>query len=101
MLWLIKIALQVFGAALAGLAALYWYWSTQVKTPEAFSIHVVKPHMAPLGGDPIGGKYMGQAYSKDLLELANKLREQSELSKKAAAYAAAAAGLQAILIFFP
>ena len=99
MFW-IKIALQIADAALAGGAAIYWYWSSQIKTPETFSIYVVKPDTIPLG-QPLGGKYMGNAYSEDLKELATKLREQSELSKKAATYAAIAAALQAVLIFIP
>jgi hypothetical protein len=72
----------------------------QITTAEAFSIYVVKPDMAPLG-QPLGGTYMGNAYSEDLQELASKLREQSELSKRAATYAAIAAILQAVLIFIP
>jgi hypothetical protein len=62
-----------------------------VKTPTDFAIHVVHTSK-PMGGNPIGGTYVGQAYSEDLVSLANALRRQSKFS----AWGAICAGISAI-----
>lgn len=96
---------QVLSAGFAFLAAALWWRSAIIETPEKFSVHVVKPRERPLGGDPFGGTYVGQAYSNDFQELGTKLRQQSKLSARAAthagisaAFAAVAAILQVILM---
>jgi hypothetical protein len=89
-------ALTVFSALFAIAAALLWFVSAVVKTPNSFSIHVVRPDSSmgqPLGGNPQGGTYVGHAYSNDLVTLAKALRRQSKFS----AWAAGCAGVSAIL----
>jgi hypothetical protein len=85
-------------SALAGLAAaVLWFLSALVRTPENFAIHVAKANGMmgePLGGGPFGGTYVGHAYSQDLIDLANALRRQSRLSGKAAILTAIAVILQ-------
>jgi len=88
-------ALSVLAALVA---AILWFASAVVKTPENFSIHVARPagRMGePLGGSPLGGTYVGHGDSSDLIDLANALRRQSRLSGVAAIWAGAAAVLQA------
>ena len=88
--------LTILSAIFAIAAALLWFISAVVKTPESFSIHVVRPDSfmgEPLGGNPLGGTYVGHAYSSDLVALANALRRQSKFS----AWAAGCAGVSAIL----
>ena len=63
--------LDILTALAAIVAAVLWFKSAVIKTPESFSIHVVKPDMEPMGGNPVGGTYAGQAYSQDLINLAN------------------------------
>ena len=92
----IATALTALSALFAIAAALLWFVSAVVKTPDRFSIHVVRPDSfmgQPLGGDPLGGTYVGQAHSSDLVALANALRRQSKFS----AWAAGCAGVSAIL----
>jgi hypothetical protein len=100
MLFWVKLVSQLADAGLGTAAAFYWFKSAQIRTPESFAIHVVRPAMGILD-QPLGGTYMGNGYSSELNELAAKLKEQSHLSKMAATYAAGAAVLQAALIFFP
>ena len=85
--------LSCVAAVLAVLAAVLWFMSAVVKTPDSFSVHVVRPREAPLGGNPMGGTYIGEAYSQDFTNLADALRRQSRLS----AYAAICAGTSALL----
>ena len=86
--------LSIIAAVLAVLAAVLWFMSAAVKTPDSFSVHVVRPREAPLGGDPLGGTYIGQAHSQDFTNLANALRRQSRLSSYAAICAGASALVQ-------
>jgi hypothetical protein len=84
-------------------AAVLWFLSAVVKTPDSYSVHVVRPRSGldqPLGGDPIGGAYIGQAYSNDFVSLANALRRQSKLSAWAAVCAGVSAAPQALLLYF-
>jgi hypothetical protein len=97
---IIYLTLQVLDAGLAIAAAVYWYRSSKVSTPSQFSIHVIKPEMAPLG-QPLGGKYVGHGFSQDLQQLGDALNEQSRLSKTAAIFAALTALLQGLLVFIP
>jgi hypothetical protein len=85
------IILSVASAIFAAIAAGLWFVSAVVKTPDSFSIHVVRPNSGPLG-EPLDGTYVGQAHSNDLIELANALRRQSRFS----AWAATAAGISAL-----
>jgi len=64
--------------------------------PSSFSIDVVKPDGEPIIENPMEGTYMGQAYSKDLVKLAQALRRQSKLSSRAAIFASSSAILQII-----
>ena len=88
--------LTILSALFAIVAALLWFISAMVKTPESFSIHVARPNSfmgEPLGGNPLGGTYVGQAHSSDLVTLANALRRQSKFS----AWVAGCAGISAIM----
>jgi len=87
--------LQGVSAFFAGLAALAWLVSALVRTPANFVIYVVRPTGQAVH-DPLGGTYMGHAYSEDLNELARKLRLQSKWSAAAASCAAVSAALQAV-----
>lgn len=88
--------LTFLSAIFAIAAAALWFASAVIKTPERFAIHVVAPNSTmgqPLGGNPLGGTYVGQAQSGDLVNLAHALRRQSRLS----AWAASCAGVSAVL----
>jgi len=87
--------LNVASALFAITAAILWWRSAVVKTLDHFSIHVSRPNSpmgAPLGGGPLGGVFVGQAHSDDLIALANALKRQSKFS----AWAAICAGISAI-----
>ena len=88
----LTLVLDIISAVLAFLAAYYWFKSSRVKTPESFSIHVVKPSYSPMS-NPMGGTYMGHGYSGQLQELGDALKTQSKLS----AYGAILAGLAAVI----
>ncbi len=93
--------LNIVTAIFAFVAAILWFFSAKVKTPNSFSIHVVKPNgMEPLGGDPIGGTYQGHGYSSELTNLAESLSQQSKLSAWAAIFAGLSAITQTISIFY-
>ena len=97
----LQILLIVLSAlsVLAGLtAAILWFFSAVVPMPESFSIHVAKPDMGPLGGDPVGGTYVGHGYSPELTELANAFRRQSKLSGWAARLTALAVIFHAVAL---
>jgi hypothetical protein len=79
----IKILKLLFGI----LAAIFWFWSATINTPDRFAFSVVKPDMNPLG-EPVGGEFIGHAYSPDLDKLTSKLREQSKLNRFAAFFTA-------------
>ena len=81
-------------AALFGaLAAILWYRSSKVRTPETFSILV---DITPATWD---GSVGGKGYSPDLQALGTALSSQSRLSKNAAICAAVAAICQAVGLF--
>ena len=71
----------------------------EAKTPDSFSVHVVRPREAPLGGNPMGGTYIGEAYSQDFTNLADALRRQSRLRADAAICAGTSALLQGVSMF--
>ena len=79
--WVI-IALKIALAISAGVSAYYWWRSAQIKTPKGFTIYVVEPI----------------AISPELKELCEKLVEQANLNKLAAAYAAASAVVGAVIM---
>ena len=83
--------LSTGSAVLALLAAVLWWMSARVDLPYKFNVHVVKPHQAPMG-QPLGGIYVGHAYSEEFIQLSDGLSKQSRLS----AWAAIAAGLSAL-----
>jgi len=92
----LSMLLTILSALFAITAAALWFVSAVVKTPDRFAIHVVRPNGPmgrPLGGNPIGGTYVGQAHSSDLVALASALRRQSKFS----AWAAGCAGISALL----
>jgi hypothetical protein len=92
----------IFAVIFAFVAAILWWLSARVKTPDSFSIHVARPNLSPgelSGLHPIGGTWVGQAHSEDLIELANALRHQSKLSASAAVFAGFSAFFQAFTIF--
>ena len=96
----VKTGLTWVSALFAIVAAVLWFMSARVKTPESFSIHVVRSNSfigQPIG-QPIGATFIGTAHSADLVELANGLRRQSKLSAYAAVCAAASAVAQAITL---
>ena len=80
------------------IAAVQWYRSAKIETPNNFSIHIVKPNHSPMGGNPLDGIYIGHAYSNDLVKLADALKRQSKLSANAAQFASVSAIAQAISI---
>jgi len=88
-------------ALFAFVAAVLWLWSAKVKTPDTYSVHVTRPEGImghPLGGDPLGGIYVGMAHSMDFKDLANGLKLQSRLSAAAAICAGISALLQAVSV---
>ncbi|MGO9567321.1 MAG: hypothetical protein ACLP5H_07265 [Desulfomonilaceae bacterium] len=92
--------LSALSAVFAFAAACLWVVSAIVKTPTSFAIHVVHPQSeGPLGGNPMDGTYVGQAYSEDLVSLANALKRQSKFSAFAACCAGFSAFLSAISVF--
>ena len=94
--------LQFLSAVTAIAAAVLWFLSAIVKTPQRFFIHVVRadsPFGVPLGGNPIGATYVGEAHSEDLVNLATALRRQSRLSAYAALSAGISAAFQAVIMF--
>ena len=90
--------ITILSALFAIAAAILWFVSAIVKTPTSFAIHVVRPHLPPMG-DPLGATYVGQAYSEDLISLANALKRQSKFSAWAAICAGISAFLQAVSVF--
>ncbi len=93
-----KTTIDILSAICAVVAAIVWWQSARVKTPDKFNIAVVKPDTQPMGGNPIGGTYIGNAYGQDLNNLADALKKQSQLSARAAVFAGIAAFLQSISI---
>jgi uncharacterized protein YjfI (DUF2170 family) len=88
----ISILLTILSALFAIAAAVLWFVSAVVKTPESFNIYVVRPYgVMPLS--PMGATYLGQGQSPDLVALAGALRRQSKFS----ALAAGCAGISALL----
>src|SRR5690242_15525601 len=94
----IKLLFEILSAGLAFYAAFLWYKASKIRTPTSFSIHVVKPGMRPIGGDPVGGTYMGQGYSEDLSILGESLSKQGKENAKAALFAGFAAITQGLAI---
>lgn len=90
--------LDIMTGITAIIAAVFWFKSAKIETPESFVIHVVKPDRNPMGGNPMGGTYMGHAYSENLVKLAEALKKQSKLSAIAAGFAASSAIILSISI---
>jgi uncharacterized protein YjfI (DUF2170 family) len=87
--------LTVLSALFGTAAAILWFVSALVKTPDSFNIYVVRPHGAmPLGS--VGGTYLGQGQSPDLTALGSALRRQSKFSALAAGCAGISAFLQTV-----
>ena len=76
--------LTILSALFAIVAAVLWFITAMVKTPMSFAIHVARPNQQPMGGSPMGGTYVGQAYSEDLVSLTSALKRQSKFSAWAA-----------------
>lgn len=96
---MLVIILEMSLAACAILAAMFWLISARVKTPQSFSIHVVKPETQPFGGNAVmGGEYMGNAYSEDINNLAAALIKQSRWSSGGALFGSLSAILLAVSI---
>ena len=74
-------------AAFAIAAAVLWFMSARVKTPQSFGIAVT------ISTSPFDGSSGGTGHSPDLWNLGYALKRQSRLS----AYAAACAAIAAIL----
>lgn len=72
--------LDILTALKAIIAATLWFKSAVIKTPVSFTIHVVKPDQDSMLGTPMDGTYAGQAYSKDLINLANALKNKVVLA---------------------
>ena len=88
---IVNIICQVLAALMALGAALIWWWSARIKTPEQFQIFVTVDQLnTGFGG---GGNGTGTAVSPELNELAGALKRQSSLS----GYAAMLTGLSALL----
>lgn len=100
MIWFFIVA-QALSAGCAVAAAVYWFQSARVETPERFSVHVSKPDGfmgEPLGGNPLGGTFVGTAHSSDFKALAEALKRQSKMNAIGARFASGAAILQAVAI---
>jgi hypothetical protein len=95
------ITLTILSALFAVAAAILWFLSAVIKTPNNFSVHVVRPQQQPMGGNPPGGTYVGQAYSDDFVSLANALKRQSKFSARAAICAGISAILQTASLLAP
>jgi hypothetical protein len=91
--------LNILSALFASAAAGLWLMSARVKTPDSFSIHVVRPDR-PIGDNLTHGTYMGHAHSQDFIVLADALKRQSRLSACAAICAACAAAMQGVAFIF-
>lgn len=87
--------LNCLSALCAIVAAVLWFKSAIISLPNQFNIYVVKPNELPMGGNPLGGVYMGNAYSEDIENLRVALVRQSSLSAKAAIFAGLSAVMQA------
>ena len=92
--------LNILTAIFASIAAILWFLSAKIEIPKSFSIHVVKPDIGPMGGNPMGGTYQGQGYSDDLTRLGNSLVKQSRLSAWGAIFAGLSAITQTLSILF-
>lgn len=98
---LILSCIKVLEIVFAILSAYFWYKSTRITLPEKFSIHVVRPTTG-LGhpmGQPMGGEFVGMAYSNDLLQLAEGLKNQGKWNTQAACYTGIYVLLQITEIF--
>jgi len=94
----IKCASAVFAIA----AAILWFVSARIKTPESFSIHVARAGTLQgqlLAGGVIGSQYAGHGYSPELTALGESMCRQSKWSAAAAVCAGIAAILQAVSDF--
>lgn len=81
----LSMTLNGLSALFAVAAAVLWFCSAKVSTPEKFAIHVTE----------FGGSY-GFGYSPELIVLAGALVKQSKLSAHAATCAAVAACVQGL-----
>ena len=91
------ILIQYASALFAFVAAALWWKSAIVRTPKKFGIHVVE--VSGLSSQPVGTKYVGYGYSKELTELGEALVRQSRWNSWGARSAAVAALLQTTTIF--
>jgi Flp pilus assembly protein TadB len=95
----IPLCLNVVSAIAAIAAAVLWWKSARVKTPQRFSIMVKHLHGLPdttIMGDSTVGAPIGEAESPELQQLAAALQAQSKLSSHAAKCAAVAALAQGV-----
>ena len=84
--------LQLVSAFCALIAAAFWFWSVKVVFPARYNVHVVRPDMSPMS-NPMGGTYIGHAYSSDFDHLTKAQHTQSRRN----AIGAVAAGISALL----
>ena len=88
--------LNLSSAIAAGLAAVFWFASSLVRTPSSYSIKVIKPSAS--FGSAMGTASVGHGASPELDKLATALIRQSRRSSLGAIFAACAALLQGIAI---
>ena len=84
--------LNTVSISFAIVAAVLWFGSAMVSTPDSFDITVVRPDGGILGGGGPGAKFVGSGYSESLRLLGKALKTQSALS----AFAAICAGISAV-----
>lgn len=85
--------LTVFAATIA---AVFWFISATIKTPNKFDIFITKSDKSPLGDNPLDWTTIWQWYSYDIVKLSNALKNQSKRSAIASIFAALSAIAQAI-----
>jgi hypothetical protein len=90
-------AMQYVSAAFAFAAAILWWKSAIVKTPDRFSIHVLRT--SGLMAQPLFAKYVGHGHSPELENLGAALISQSRWNGWGAKCAAVAATLQGTAVF--
>lgn len=90
---------QGASACFAGLSAVLWIKSAKLKLPETIRLYAHHSDVPP--GIPHTHEDIGDVFSPELSKMHGILSEQSRLSARAATSAAAAAGLQALVLVWP
>jgi hypothetical protein len=93
------LVLQAIGAASAFAAAIFWFLSTRVRSPDTIRLFTVPPDEFLDAG--FLGNPQGHVHSPDLNNLTNALKKQSSLNSWGAIFSAISATAQGIALAFP